>query len=166
MNEENHSGILELVKQLKDLRNDVAHYDPKVINWTLKTFQEDIMNTVHDLLEKLSDLFPEVDVISERQKIEKYFQDIIEDVRDKEEVLEVMKSELETKYGREVDIVFYQELNPDNDRVGSLKHFVLPRLLMEQREMGLNEISRELSRRNKGLLIEGQPGTGKTCISW
>ena len=153
-----------MIKDLKDIRNDVAHNDPKVKTWHLQTFESELLDKITNLMDKVSQLMS----IStdEKSKMEQCLRDVIEDVQNKEEILEIMRKELKAKYEQEVDLLFYRNSNLDNARVGSLKNFVLSHFLKEDQEIELDEVPQELKIRTKGLLIEGQAGTGKTSITW
>ena len=125
-----------------------------------------MVTKVKNLIERLTQLIPTDMVDNETAKLDNYLKDITESILRKEEIVNSMRKELRAKYKKEVDLLFDGGSDPDNSQVGSLENFVPPRFLKEDRDMELQEVYEELKNRKKGLLIEGQAGTGKTSISW
>ena len=150
------------------MRNIPFHDLPEIRKMDLLKFQNFIWDKSKKLLENVATLksISKIKLDTEVDKAEKNLYEIAENIQNKQEVLEVMVEELKEKYGKDVKMLFGSDLDPNNTQAGSLKHFVSPQFKKGDHEIGLDKIDEELKSRTKGLLINGQAGTGKSCISW
>ena len=144
---------------LKKYRNDWGHLSKSLSNINITDVKNTILSSTESFLEHLATILPipaiEIDRMIQKIKID--LDNIENDVQDRVTVVNIAKEELKKKYSDKIDKLFQN---------GDFKHHFEARFSIGDQQKSYSEILDTVTQRRKGILIEGEAGTGKTCLSW
>ena len=140
LNEEEE--ICVMIRALKKRRNDVAHCCPNVDNWTLCSFQKELSEEFENLLEKLAPIqnISESEMKFELKNVLDHLNRVVHDVQNQQEVVMIMKKEIEEKFKSDLQLRFEGDYDPEDARSGSLKNFIHPKFEQKDKTLHYDDI--------------------------